>query len=51
MFEYYGWGCVPQVEHLSTSLFRMAEKLERLGFQYDNGKVIYLETDGEQHHV
>jgi hypothetical protein len=43
-----GWDWISRVEHLSTSLYRMAKKLERLGLEYHEGEVSYIDTETHQ---
>lgn len=43
----FGWGCVSQVEHLCTSAVRMADKLEKLGFEFKDGVVLETFATGE----
>jgi len=40
----FGWEWVAQVEYLSTSAVRVADKLERLGMRYEDGRIIEVNT-------
>lgn len=40
-----GWGLVSQREPLLSDLWLLAEKLEKLGFRYNNGKVTVVDPE------
>jgi hypothetical protein len=45
-----GWGWVPRWEPLFADFVLLAEKLEKLGFTYHNGKVsIFEQVEGKKH--
>ena len=43
--NHLGWGLVSQREPLLSDLWLLAEKLEKLGFRYNNGKVTVVDPE------